>query len=544
MELSPGQMGEIADRPLVCVALAFAGGIALAAAHPAALAVLAVGSAVGTVGWILTRRRAVLGATLVGLFAAAGALALTAHQLRSGMDVARLLEGGQTVVGTVAGPAHYADGRWAFVLAAEQHEQGSQAQLLTGRAYVRLKSSRVVERGQRWRLVGRLHAPRSQRNPGGRSEAARLASLGVGAVLDVGGDQLAEPLGQGDLGLVSRHAYHAQQQALAVLGRFVTGPYPDLSAQVASSVIFGVHAAPVPMEISDAFRRAGTIHLLVVSGAMVSMVFGFVFLPGALGAGWRRLQTERQMGWPLSGRGRIRQWPGMTAAALAIGVVIYYAVLTEGGQAVARAAVMGSLVGLAFILRRVPGVVREHGLNLDHYTLLAVAGLAILVMQPTALSQPGFQLSFTAVWALIFLTPKVERLIPGVPRWLALGVAGTLAAQLATFPILAWHYGQVPIGGLGANLLAVPLAAAVLTAGMATCLLGVTVPWLALVPGWVTGIATRWLIWVSSAFSSIPVASWEVARPSWLAIIAWYAAMIALGWWLARVAARPHRTGG
>ncbi|UCC68819.1 MAG: ComEC/Rec2 family competence protein, partial [Armatimonadota bacterium] len=317
-----------------------------------------------------------------------------------------------------------------------------------------------------------------------------------------------------------------------LLERHMSGPYRDLSAAVAASVIFGVHAAPPPAEITDAFRRAGTIHLLVVSGAMVSMVFGMVFLPGAIGAGWRRIRVERQFGWPASGRGRIRLYPGLGAAVVGMLAVTYYAVLTEGGQAVVRAAIMGLLVGTALALRRVPAVAREHGLNVDRYTLLAAAALGILTVNPSSLFQAGFQLSFAAVWAIIYLTPKAAPLVAWLPKWLGWAAVATVAAQLATFPILAWHYGQAPIAGFGANLLAVPLAGIVLVAGMLTCGLGVAAPWLAPVAGWVTGAGARCMVWVSAAFGCLPGASPEVARPSVAAIVLWYAGMVALGWWV------------
>lgn len=474
---------------------------------------------------------------LGGAAAAGGAMLLLAT-VRPATDVSALPEGGQTLVGTVAGAARYADGMWRFVLEVESHEGSAESQAVGGRAYVRLRSPEPVERGQRWRLTGKLRGLREARNPGGPSEAARLSPLGVTAVLTVGTEELAQPLGQGRMGAVSAHAYAAQRKALALLERHVSGPYRELSAAVAASVIFGVHAAPPPAEISEMFRRAGTIHLLVVSGAMVSMVLGMVFLPGVLGAGWRRLLVERQFSWPVSGRGRIRLYPGIVAAVVGMLAVTYYAVLTEGGQAVARAAIMGVLVGLPFALRRVPAVAREHGLNVDHYTLLAAAALGILAVKPDSLFQPGFQLSFAAVWAIICLTPKAAPFVRWLPRWLGWPAVATVAAQLATFPILVWHYGQAPIAGFGANLLAVPLAAVVLVGGMVTCGLGVVAPWLAPVVGWVTGVATRWMVWVSGAFGSMPGGSVEVGRPRVFVIVVWYAGMVALGWGMARLGAR------
>ena len=156
--------------------------------------------------------------------------------------------------------------------------------------------------------------------------------------------------------------------------------------------------------------------------------------------------------------------------------------------------------------------------------------------QPRALFIPGFQLTFAAVWAILYLTPRVPPIAGWLPRWLALTLGGTFAAQLGTFPILAWHYGNAPLAGLGANLLAVPLAGVVLTAGLATCLIGSIAPPLALLPGLAIGWATRSMVWVSSAFASLPWAAPEVPRPAWWAVAMWYAGLVGVGWLVRRLA--------
>jgi len=528
-------MEDFGSRPLVLLTLGLIAGIVLAAGHPA-VAFVAVAGATGAA--LLGKRARRLRAAALVVGGAAAGFALYTARASAGTGVSRLPPGGQTLVGTVAGAPRYRDGVWAFVLDVEQHDEGRQSEATSGRVYVVLRASEPVARGERWRLTGRLRPLKGQRNPGGASEAARLGSLDVAAVLTVGAGELAERIGPGRLDPVARHAFGAQRRALALLERFVAGPYRELVAAVAASVIFGVHAAPPPAEISDAFRRAGTIHLLVVSGAMVSMVFGMVFLPGAIGAGWRRLQLERQADWPVTGRGRITMRPGLGAAAVGMIAVTYYATLTEGGQAVTRAAIMGVLLGLAFALRRIPPVAREHGLNVDKWTLLAAAALGILAVRPGALFQPGFQLSFAAVAAILWAAPTIASRSSGVAKWAAWSAAGTLAAQLATFPILAWQYGQAPIAGFGANLLAIPLASVVLAGGMATCLLGAVAPWCAPAAGWVTGLSTRALVRVSAAFAALPGASPAVGRPSPLAVAGWYAALAAAAWWLGRRAER------
>ena len=535
------KMRSFFHRPLVCVTIAFAAGIALAPAvgSRAPLPVAAVSLGAIAISALLGRRG--LSALALLLTASlAGALLYAVHQTPGASDVSLLPAGGQTIVGTVANAPSYSHGVSRFVLAAEAHEGGVGPEPVAGRLYVRLVGSVPVTRGQRWRLTGRLMPLRQAANPGQRSEAQRLSSLGVSCTFTVGSPALAQLLGEGGLGVISTHAFRAQAGALSALSKHLPGPYRKQLAAVAASVIFGVHAAPPPREITEVFRRAGTIHLLVVSGAMVTTVFGLVFLPSAVGAAWRRAQFERyHRDARGQGRGRIPFRPGPVAALAAVLVVAYYAVLTEGGQAVLRAAVMGALVGLALALRCLPAVAREHGLNVDRYTLLAGAALAVLSLTPEALSQPGFQLSFGAVLAILYLTPKTIWLFQALPKWLGYCITGTLAAQLATFPILVYHYGQAPIVGFAANLFAVPLATVVLVSGILTCALAATLPWLASCTGWICALSTRGLIWSSAAFAAWPWATVEVPPPSVWVVAAWYPALAMFGFALQRFARNP-----
>jgi competence protein ComEC len=101
---------------------------------------------------------------------------------------------------------------------------------------------------------------------------------------------------------------------------------------------------------------------------------------------------------------------------------------------------------------------------------LAVAALIVLALQPEAVVQPGFQMSFAATLALIALaevwprparqinTPWPIRLIQGAIAWVAMGVAVSLAASLATDSYAIQHFNRVSLYGVPSNLLMEPLS--------------------------------------------------------------------------------------
>ncbi|MDX1675325.1 MAG: DNA internalization-related competence protein ComEC/Rec2, partial [Longimicrobiales bacterium] len=187
-------------------------------------------------------------------------------------------------------------------------------------------------------------------------------------------------------------------------------------------------------EVRDRFARAGLSHLLAISGLHVALISGILLLL----AGALRL-----------GRGR-------AAAAAGLGTAGYVAFLGAPHSA-ARAAVQILLVLGARSIQR-PARTEA---------LIAAAALGLLAVEPGALFSPGFQLSFAGVAGILAIRPPLLEALAGlagfrlrgrrVGAWLADGLATSLAATVATAPIVAWHFGRVAPIGVVANLVAIPL---------------------------------------------------------------------------------------
>jgi competence protein ComEC len=176
-----------------------------------------------------------------------------------------------------------------------------------------------------------------------------------------------------------------------------------------------------------------------------------------------------------------------------------FALLVGWAPSIGRAVVMGG-IGLAGVAMGRP---RDRGAT------MAVAALILLALNPAVLFDIGFQLSFAATWGLLFLAPALCPHLEAWTRWLG-GASGhvaealsvTVGAHLAVAPLLALHFQAVPVAGLIANLLAVPLVVVVVPAGLALLPVVATIDaagaWaLALLrPGlaallWITGVFAR-----------------------------------------------------
>lgn len=289
----------------------------------------------------------------------------------------------------------------------------------------------------------------------------------------------------------------------------ITAVLPGARGAVAATLLTGLSAG-IPEADRAAFRDSGLAHLLAIAGLHIGIVMGLVMaLSRLLLACWE----WGSLHWPT------RQIAAI--AALAAGG--FYAVLTGVHVPILRSLLMATLVTLGLLAGR-------RALSLRG---LAVAATALLLAQPEQVTGISFQMSFSAVLALLVgyqtLQPRLHALLgdAGLLRRFLLIIAGlaltSLLAGTASAPFAAYHFGRVQLYNVLANVLAVPLTALwVLPAGLAALVL---MPFglerLALLPmGWGVG----GLLWIGHTVASWPAAIIAVPHPP-----AWGLALVALG---------------
>ncbi len=273
---------------------------------------------------------------------------------------------------------------------------------------------------------------------------------------------------------------------------------PQPEAGLLAGILLGMEHT-LPADVLEAFRLAGLTHLIVISGFNVSLVAQAVMY---LSRRWAH------------------RWLALWASMGAIGLFVF---LVGPSAPVMRAAWMG---GLALLAQRVGR--RSHGL-----TSLAAATWAMTLVNPLLLWSVSFQLSFAATLALLLLEPAISRRLYA---WVAESPAGaakgllflgdvllaTLAAQIATLPLLWAHFGQVSILALPANLLVLPWQPFIMALGAAT--LGAGLLWAP------AGHMAGWLVWpflhvtlrVAEWCGRIPWAGFTLPRLPWPLVWALY----------------------
>jgi competence protein ComEC len=228
-----------------------------------------------------------------------------------------------------------------------------------------------------------------------------------------------------------------------------------------------------------AFQRSGLAHLLAVSGQNVLLLCTLALALGAL------------VDLPL--RARL-----LVAAAL----VAVYVPLAGGGPSIQRAGVMG-IAGLVAALAGRPA---------SRWYALGLAAAVTLAINPLAAGDPGWQLSFAAVAGLLAFAPglRAALLRRTVPTAIAEAGAMTVAATLATAPLLALHFEQVSLASLPANLLAAPAVAPIMWLGMLAMAVAQIAPPLAAPLNLLCAPLLGYVEWVAHTAAELPLAAFTV----------------------------------
>lgn len=489
------------ERPLLLVACAFVAG-----------AWLEPGLPVGQVAWLAGGVTALL-ALLLAAGPGPGHLALTgALAAAAGLGVA--LAGVERVTYErnalrLWAQAHEADeqpvrvhgravedllpdaGRRSLLVDVERLESGTRAWAARGRLRLEIGGAlglpawRQGDEVQAWALV---RAPRGLAVPGVTSSAERERRRRVHALGFCKSPLLLGPSRRGT-GPVARLADLRAAARASLLRHVPPGPEQAL----ARAMLLGDRAA-LDERVEEAFRGAGTLHVLAISGAQVAWLAGWL----ASGAG-------------RAGAGRL------AVAALTLVVLPAYALLVGGEVPVARAALTA--------------VVAAWGLTLDlranAANLLAVAALALVAERPGCALEAGFQLSFVATLGLVLLTARLRPARPW-PLRLDLAWAASLAAQLSVAPVLASQFQRLPLAGLLLNAAAVPLSAALLALSLACAGVAPLADGLAGVLGELAWIAAHALRRSAELAEAVPWLERDVCNPTSLVAAAFCVGLVAL----------------
>jgi len=356
-----------------------------------------------------------------------------------------------------------------------------------------------VRAGQRWRFTTRLRQPHGTLNPHGFDLELWLFEQGIGA----NGSVRSRP---GD------EAQKLHDQA----GHFIDRSRQDwrdaIRARISDPAAAGVLAAlaigdqaAIEREDWDLFRVTGVAHLMSISGLHVTM---FAWLAALVVGRLWRFSPRLMLACPAPTAAR---WSGLVAAA-------GYALLAGFGVPAQRTVWM-----IATVV-----VLRQAGLRWPTPAVLLAAAWVVTVIDPWALLQAGFWLSFVAVALLMVSEPTQGVAVQPTGRRARLwhlvrgGLRTQAVASVGLAPLSLVFFQQLSVVGFAANLVAIPVVTLLITP---LALLGLVLPPLWALAAGLVQLLTSMLQWLASA----PLAVWHAAvAPPWAVACGLLAALLAV----------------
>jgi competence protein ComEC len=373
---------------------------------------------------------------------------------------------------------------------------------VTGMAQVSMPNlDRPFHYGDRVRLVGRLRRPKNFNNPGGFDYRRYLALRKIWVTTFVGDPReiiLVAP-GQGNPFWIWMDDLRTQIRSF--LDEHATGS----SGPILKALVLGERGA-IPESVREDFAITGAAHIIAISGLHLGIVAFFVF---------------RGLIWLI----RRSEWVALRwnifklSALLTIPPIFFYTLIAGARITTVRAFIMILIYLISILLDRPRDLLHTLGL----------AALVITLADPASLLDPSFQLSFTAVVAILVLVPRLGHLfrkneipepnprglLPRVAHWSQGLLLVSIAVMIGTGPLIAFHFNRFSPMALATNFVVIPLLGflavpASLIAGFFSLFsVSLALPFL-----WIASWTVDLTIYLVHGLASLPGGSFSVVTPT------------------------------
>ncbi len=347
-----------------------------------------------------------------------------------------------------------------------------------------------LQPGDAVRLRATLNPPPGPSLPGDYDFARAAWFLRLGAV--GAAEAAAEVMADAPAPPLALRLAAAVARVRQAIGARILAALPGETGAIANALVTGERGG-ISEATNQAFRDSGLFHILSISGLHMVIMAGAVFLS---------IRVALAAIPAIALRYPIKKWAAAGAMLGAFG----YLLISGAAFATVRSYIMISIMFLAVLLDR-PAIALRN---------VALAALAILVLWPESLLDPGFQMSFAAVVALVstYEWLRLRKIGSGGDGtrggWLGAALlflggilTTTLVASLAVAPFGIYHFHNTQQFAMLANLLAIPICnLVVMPAALAAV---VAMPFgLEAGPLWLMGLGIDAMVWCAHAVAELP----------------------------------------
>ncbi len=340
---------------------------------------------------------------------------------------------------------------------------------------------------------GKIFRPRNKRNPGEFDYRQYLRGEGVAAQVSIYHLQDIKLL-DGQNKTLKSIIYLMRLAIAKQIGKIYIGEEKHL----VKALILGERKDLDKSIVAD-FINSGTVHVLAVSGLHVGFIVAILFL--------------------LFGRFNLFLKSGITV----VGILLFI-IISGGHPSVIRAGVMAIIMIFAFV----------SGRNYSSFNTLALAAFIILVFNPEELFNPGFQLSFAAVFSILFFYPYLEKIVYNLQignqfiRNIILLFSLTFAAQIGTLPITLIYFRKLSLISFFVNIIIVPLIGVVVALAVASILFSFVSIYIGILFATTNTLIIRLMFYLAKLSSSLTYSHLPIVNFTWFDAILYFSLLAAV----------------
>lgn len=277
------------------------------------------------------------------------------------------------------------------------------------------------------------------------------------------------------LGQIKNFDFYKGELRRSLIRSFGRHSFSAETMNVIKALLLG-QRQDIDEELRTSYIDAGVIHILAISGLHIGILFYFLNLI-------------------LKPLNRLKKKGKLLQLLITLAFLWSFAIITGLAASTVRAVVMLSFVSIGLYFNR----------NTNIFNTIAVSMLVLLLAKPTFLFDVGFQLSYAAVFAIVWMQPLYKKI--RISKYKAVNyfidiVAISFVAQLGVLPLSLYYFNQFPLLFPIANVVVIPLVTVLLIVGITTLVLNFVYTDLALLTGYilkfVITLMNNFIKWIAS----------------------------------------------